>query len=301
MFTKVKNQTGQIVLILLLVLVVGLTIGLAVVQRSLTEVSTSSKTEQSARALSAAEAGIEKAIKIDSDIGQVSLGSEATINTVVKTIIPAQNQALEFPPISKEEMAQFWLTNPDTLTDFYNGADQNTNYIDVYFGNQGVIGLETPAIALNIIYKSTDTNNLYKVKKFYLDPIAARRSSNGFDDPTSCGAQCSCTSPSTTTSLSPAAPKPFFCKTRIDAGTAALPDLNQLLLIRARILYSNSAQSLAVAPAAGKSLPPQAKLFTSIGSSGSTQRTVQLFQTDKFVVLPFLDYSIFSAGEITKQ
>ena len=53
------SQSGQIVIILLLLMLVILSIGLAVTQRTITNVSTSSQTEQSSRAFSAAEAGLE--------------------------------------------------------------------------------------------------------------------------------------------------------------------------------------------------------------------------------------------------
>jgi len=57
-----KKNSGQITLIALLVMVVLLTIGLAVVSRSVTDIRISKETEESARAFSAAEAGIEEAL-----------------------------------------------------------------------------------------------------------------------------------------------------------------------------------------------------------------------------------------------
>ncbi len=45
-----NNQKGQLILILILVMTVALSIGLSIVQKSLVDVSTSSKVEQSSRA-----------------------------------------------------------------------------------------------------------------------------------------------------------------------------------------------------------------------------------------------------------
>src|SRR3989339_1641784 len=60
-----RRQAGQVILILILVMAVALAIGISVIQRSLSDISTSSKVEQSSRAFSAAEAGIEKALRGD--------------------------------------------------------------------------------------------------------------------------------------------------------------------------------------------------------------------------------------------
>jgi len=58
-----KKNSGQIAIIILLVMVVLLTIGLAVVARSITDVKISEDEKTALRAFSAAEAGIEEALK----------------------------------------------------------------------------------------------------------------------------------------------------------------------------------------------------------------------------------------------
>ena len=67
-----NNERGQIILVLVLVITVALAIGISVVQRSLSDISTSTKVEESSRAFSAAEAGIERALKEHSTIGVVT-------------------------------------------------------------------------------------------------------------------------------------------------------------------------------------------------------------------------------------
>lgn len=287
-----KNQQGQIIILLILVLVVGLAVGLSVIQRSLTDISTSSQVEQSARALSAAEAGLEKALQTNSGVSTSPIGDTSNIEQVYKVTIPAPGQALEYPPISREELAHVWLTDPQTLSSFYNTG--TNDYLDIYWGNQDVSVSDVPAIAITVVYQSSDAGNPYNVKKYFYDPLSLRRANNSFDNPTGCSH-----SP-ITTSLSPTTPKSFYCKVKITVGTSVITDLSKLILIRARLLYNSTAQSFAVAPSTGKSLPIQAKIFVSVGSSGGTQRTIQLFQMDKYIVPPYLDYSIFAAGEISK-
>jgi len=58
-----RSDCGQVALIALLIMIVLLTVGLAVVSRSVTDIRISKESEESARAFSAAEAGIEEALK----------------------------------------------------------------------------------------------------------------------------------------------------------------------------------------------------------------------------------------------
>ena len=44
------KQKGQVIIVLLLIILVSLSVGLAVVQNSLTDISTSTKTDQASRA-----------------------------------------------------------------------------------------------------------------------------------------------------------------------------------------------------------------------------------------------------------
>src|SRR3989338_8894129 len=107
-----RNERGQVVLILVLVMTVALAIGISVIQRSLSDVSSSSKVEQSSRAFSAAEAGIEKAIQTGNPIvGGIPLNNNSTIEGVDAKRIPEATKALEFKSIAKEEMAQVWLAD----------------------------------------------------------------------------------------------------------------------------------------------------------------------------------------------
>ena len=59
-----KSELGQALIIILLVMAVGLTMGLAVVSRSVTDIRISQQEEESARAFSAAEAGIRQQLTI---------------------------------------------------------------------------------------------------------------------------------------------------------------------------------------------------------------------------------------------
>lgn len=268
-----KSQHGQVILILILVMTVALAIGLSVIQRSLSDISTSSKVEQSSRAYSAAEAGIERAIQANADISGLSLGNNATVDAVVDSTVPDSGQALEYSSLSKEDIAHVWLANPGDLTSPYGGTS-----IDIYWGDSETS--ENPAIEVTII----NNNNQYK--KFFNDSDSTRISLNKF-------AGCSETNPAAI-NTSAGSSRTFLCK-----AILSLSGLPNPVLLRARILYSNTSQPVAVKPASGSTLPPQAKVFTATGQSGQTQRKVQVVRLEKVVPF-FFDYAVFSVGDISK-
>lgn len=268
------NAKGQVILILIVIMTVALAIGLSVVQKSLIDVSTASKVEQSSRAFSAAEAGIEKAISSESPVGISDLGNNSKIDSVNMREVPEAGQALEYPPLAKEEVAQVWLANYNSSsnppTTYY-----TQNSLDVYWGNSPT---DKAAIELTLVYYNS-TESKYASIKWYLDS-GPRVDTNGFD-----GVPCTGYSIGS---------NPYQCYKRLEN----LPT-SGLMLIRARLLYNSTSQAFAVKPTSGYSLPPQARLFASTGSSGETQRKIQVFQLYK-VVPPYFDYGIFSAGEINK-
>ena len=55
----IKYQKGQILLLVVLVMTIALTIGLSLATRTITDIRTTTEEENSQRAFSAAEAGIE--------------------------------------------------------------------------------------------------------------------------------------------------------------------------------------------------------------------------------------------------
>lgn len=288
------SQHGQMILVLILVLVVVLGIGLSVVQKSLVDVSTSTKVEESSRAFSAAEAGIEKALQGSAILSPFDLGNEAKIKSVVKSDIPKQPEAggtqvaLEYPPLAKEEVAQVWLADlysPGNPPDpFY-----TQNSLDVYWGQQNITDdAEKPAIEIKVIEYS---GNAYTTRPFYLDSHSQRARTTKFSDVST---KCSNQAPITTTYGDN---RSFYCKWPLEGLNS------RLILLRARILYSSKSQPFAVAAVGtcGKdcSIPIQAKILTSIGTSGETQRKVSVFRLDK-VVPYYFDYAIFSSGDLSK-
>lgn len=281
-----RKQEGQAVLLLILVITVALAIGLSIVQKSLVDISTASKVEQSSRAFSAAEAGIEKSLQLNISTSVNFSENSSAANAVNSGLIPpvpdtgSRQAALEYPSLAKEDVAQVWLADYNSTTNPPAAAYQQST-LDVYWGNSSQ---DQAALELTLVYHN---GTAYQSQKWYLDQTSR---DNGF------GQVSGCSGGNTPQGGSTA----YQCKETINLPTSAS---SRLILIRARLLYNSASQPFAV-QALGTcgttcSLPPQARSITSTGVSGETQRRVQLFQESK-VAPPYFDYAIFSDRSIIK-
>jgi hypothetical protein len=287
------KQNGQIALIIILVMTAALGVGLSIIQRSLTDITTSSKVEQSSRAFSAAEAGVERALNAPSGTTNFSVNSSNTNNvlrdasTDVAIVGNGPNDIIELKPKGKEEIAQFWFVDPKTLSTSsgnYTGSD-----FTLYFGNKNNM-TDPPAIEVNVITR--DSLNKYIANRYYFDATPNRPQPNGFDS-----GSVSCPgigySGITTTRSEGGS---FLCRVTI----AGYQTNGSPVLARIRILYSSAPQAIALAPKTGFPLPPnQVKIITSVGTSGETQRIVKV-ETKENEVPPLFDYALFSVTDIDK-
>lgn len=271
-------------MVLLLIMTVALAIGLSVVQRSVTDVSTSTKTEESARAFSAAEAGIERAINRNS-VGTLNVTSNELNNSSSAQVtgypVPDGNiKNFEIPSVRQEDPANIWLvSSADLSSSRYSGST-----LDVYWGDYSV----TPRSAIEISVISGPSGGPYTVTKSFYDGESSRALLNHFSAPTSCPS-----GNSVITHLTPSPGKQYGCKV-----TVTIP-ANPIAL-RARLIYTNGKdQPIAFVPVGASLFPQQGSLFISTGAAGDTKRTVILQKQDN--VLPFFfDFVLFSLSNITK-
>lgn len=289
-----KNDRGQVILILILIMTVALAIGISVVQRSISDVSTASKVEQSSRAFSAAEAGIENTLATGNTSLSLSNNAQAqTVNTgwsYPSAPGPSsQQKALEFISLSKEETAQVWLADRNSALNPPAGYYTQSS-LDVYWGNSST---DRAALELTLVYYD---GTKYTTRKWYLDQRLSPNIATNKFTPVDCTGSYPVVTDLGTSS--------YQCKFTI-GGTGdpggILP--SSLMLLRARLLYNTFSQPFAVQAVGicglACSLPPQERVIYAVGTVGVTQRKVLLEQSDK-VVPPYLDYAIFSAGSIDK-
>lgn len=201
-YNSENSQKGQILIIFLLVLVVGLAIALSIASRSVTDVRQTTTSDESNRAYFAAEAGVENALKKieDGTITSVTIGSSGGKDTTasldltstnrsvsdvtVKDLSIASGVVFEYPALlNKDEVAQVNL-----MQDFNNittaGVDiggkgiRAGDTIDIYWDEAG--STSDPAIEVSIVTCDGPCTNssAFGIKKMVFDPSAASHGNN---------------------------------------------------------------------------------------------------------------------------
>lgn len=267
-----KTARGQALLILILVMAVGLTVGLSLSTRSVSDLKVSGQTEDSSRAFSAAEAGIEAALKGDTALsGTVGNGSYAL------TILTAGGND---SPFSLGDLAVFdtytvWLVGHNSTGDVdvtvtpYTGTS-----IDVCW-DKADSASDVPAMEASVLYKDGTS---YKVWRGAYDPTSSRTASNNFNYSNVSSAVCAGkTQNKVTIDLS------FLTGTKI--------------ALRLRPFYAKA--SVSVVPSSGNPLPGQGLSISSVGTAGQTTRKVVV--TQSYGSLPSIfDYVLFSGKDANK-
>lgn len=266
--SSIYGEHGQIMLIILLVIVVVLTIGLSLASRSVITVKTTSEEYESQKAFSAAEAGVENALKTgqgvnasqafdtDSQIKQVSISQVGGNDTFTLNNGDVLHQ---------DDGLDVWLS------DYTNASVQQypnprTGTMHIFWG-KNTDGCSDSA--LEIIVFSNKANPV--VDHYGFDACSSRRAVNNLR-------------PDTATALS----YPGL------THHAAI-NVTSGLFMRVIPLYSDSPVGVIARDASNNplSMPTQGQLISSTGSSGNTKRKITYFQTYQGVPTEFL-YSIFS-------
>lgn len=302
----VNNQSGQMVILVLLVLVIALTIGLSLIARSTQNIRLSTNTELSNRAYSAAEAGIEESLRAGTTTGTstpatIGNGNNLATYTTISTTQGNSAQVFSYPnPVEVNESIQAWLFNYDYFknnsgalppngenpSSYFNECAGCTN-LTVYWGSgtSATVPLNTattPAIELSLIYINSATS-LYDIEKFAIDPSSTR--GNNFDSIDSGAA------PYTLSNTTQGTKKFYYKK------TIALSPFSskKYLLMRAKLLYNtDSKHEIAIDPN-GSILPSQGQVIESQGSAGDIIRKIRVYQS--YPSLPGLfDFVVFNGS-----
>jgi Tfp pilus assembly protein PilX len=179
-----RDSSGQILLITLLVLTVGLTIALAMIGRSRTNVNIGNEIEDSSRAFNAAEAGIEQALKTASGSAQTLSGGLASYNTNVSAI-GGGTGAFAFPQRTvKGDTETLWLVNHNTDGSVNETRAYTSNTIDVCWKG---FGGTVPALSTIVLFKRGAN---YMVARAAYDSDGTRTPQNKFSTPNGFGSRC---------------------------------------------------------------------------------------------------------------
>jgi Tfp pilus assembly protein PilX len=278
-----RTQKGQVVLITLLVLTIATTVALSLISRTTTDSTITAQAEESSRAFSAAEAGIEDALKrgIEAN-GAYVLTPGVSYNVDVESIGAAVG-LYEFPKKTLKGVTEtLWLTGHDA-SGAINEADA-TRYMASTIGICWTSETITPALAVTVLYKSS-ADGSYRVAKMAYDPNTLRSPPNLFTQtytPGGCGGN-------TNTA--------YREDLNFTAFTPAInPASDVLIALRIRPLYSDTKiwiDSVSV-------LPLQGNKIKSTGTTNTgTNRKIVVYQQYRAPSTVF-DAAIYSQGSIAQ-
>jgi len=275
---KMRKNSGQALLIILLVMAVGLTIGLAVISRSVTDIGISRQEEESARVFSVAEAGIEEALKLGSaPSGGVEIGG---ITARVSQTDLGKTQGFAFPgEYDAGDIQTLWLVEHGQggSLDLNNPPSPYTgDSLDIYWGKPG--NTTIPALEVTLFYNQGGI----KIKRWALDPDTGRN--NGFDTAISPGTQLG--------------GKDFRYKKSLSLPCSQTGVICYAL--RLRLLY-NTEEEILGAKAPSGTIPSQGVCFESTASpqGGGVTRKVRQCQLYKSPPGIF-DYVLYSEQNLSK-
>lgn len=163
-------QKGQALLIIILTMVVALTVGLSAVSRSITTLRISTAEEESQRAFSAAEAGIEEALKSGGNIALTTLPNNAQYSAnVTSTGNTTELLTNGGQDVQKDNAVQVWLSSYPNYTSPYSGT------ITVYWGDPGDACDNVAALEVITLSGVATSPTL---SRFALDPCSVSRANN---------------------------------------------------------------------------------------------------------------------------
>ena len=322
---QIKNsQSGQILIIFLLILVVGLAIVLSIASRTVTDVRQTTTSDESNRAYFAAESGVENALKKIQDNSITAASSagagdnsafinlsdvnrtKADVN--VKTLSVGSGEVFVFPnAIKKDDVAQVNL-----MSDFNSLGTAGLGAS--IFGSEGLTVYWTtaatiPAIEVSVISCSScaSATPTFNIAKYTFDPDSARGgvgpTSNGFCEIGEAGSTLTTGSFVKTPSVGSGSTTTFQHQAVVRFPTAACRNdsvVGNPVLARIRLLYSDSNVAVSATTNAftpeSKLLPNQGSLITSIGSTPSGVNR-KLTVTRLYPALPAIfDYVLYNGS-----
>ena len=277
-----QQYRGQTVLITVLVLTIALTVALSLMRRTTTDVQTTGQLEESARAFSAAEAGIEDILKRASGLTATIQGNSgsATFNTTYATLGGSSATYTYETSTEKGDVATVWLVphNADNSLD-ESGTD---HYCKTAGSCTLTLCWEQPSTAsvsaaeIGVLYK---TSAGYDIERFALDPDTTRIGNN-FTRTAPVGSGCG--------------------KTGVYSATLTLPSAGGIpLALRLRPYYNKT--TFSVAPLSGRVLPSQGFEVSSTGKteSGVTRKIVVKKKFD--APSSMFDYVLYAREAINNE
>ncbi|MDP3955263.1 MAG: hypothetical protein Q8Q15_02785 [bacterium] len=291
-----RSNSGQVLLVTLLIMAVVLTIGLSLISRSITDVRISKQTEDAARAYSAAEAGIEAALIGGTNETFIFSETGAKYSLDVAGLGEGGTEYVFPQKVSVNEIQTFWMADASDLSQVY-----NRNKLRVVWGNEGngLISDQDPALEVSIYYLDGTT---YKVGRFTLDPYSSRSPDPSFCNPGEIGlSQCQSID-NFSVSNETVGGKNFRFGSDLNLSAAGIYGGGKTALFaRLRIYYSGTSQIIGVKAVGGGSgsFSAQGTKIESTGQSGQSTRKVVVVRANPAPPEIF-DFVLYSGGDLVK-
>lgn len=321
---RTKKKSGQVLILVLLVVVVSLAIGLSVASRNLSNLKISSQTDQSQRAYSVAENGVENVLaQLNNATLKTNISNAGSAGYPIAGPADSAGNASSTTIVSKSTYERQIAVGEVGQIDL-SGAGSTSKYTVMWAKASSLNECVSPAsLEVTFVYRdgaSLETGN-YVQRRWYLPGSAssdsgrsetftipenqdsAGKSSISYNRPTAVGSGACATGGS---SPSPA-PSPL-CSTlyincaTIDTTTAnsAFPSIvaGNRILLRIRPLWADT--TVNVGPNGG-SLPPQGYDITSSATVGNGVTRKLLVQKSALPSVPAVfDFALYSEQDILK-
>lgn len=262
-----NKESGQSLLIVVLVMIIALTVGLALISRTITSIKTSTEEASSQKALGAAEAGIEQSLKNPDKVPQgiIPFGSESTFQTSISPIVGKSFLVNGGDVVQRDDNVDVWMSDYSTESAklYQNPVPQANIWIN--FG-ESLDPCQNPAIEVDVVSGSKAA----PIQKTYAYDACPSRNSNNFSAP----------APGSGDIIDGVS---FLNK------TVAIP-VSSGLFMRVIPIYKNGKIGIT----SDVSLPSQGSVVASTGISGTTKRKVSVYQGFPKIPAEFFPYTLFS-------
>lgn len=283
-----KFQSGQVLLITLLVMSIATTVALSLVNRLTTDLNITSQLEESSRAFNAAEAGVELALKNRVGTGgPIEIAPGTSIKYEVNLSDVGGLRIFTFSHKTREGATEtVWLVRHDDTTGLPIITPTYTNdTIDLCWSDES----PKAAVAVSLLYKDSASGQ-YRVARVASDPITARRNGTGSYNPAN-----NFSAPTTSPPTAACGDTNMYKQTITMRPTLGIqPASDTVIALRIRPIYNEA--TIAVRGEAATTIPKQGNQITSVGQTATgITRKIIVYQSYRAPSSIF-DAGIFSYG-----
>lgn len=274
-------KSGQMMLITLLVLTIALTVALSLIGRATTDTAVTTQVEESARAFSAAEAGIEEALKAGSNLNYPLTTGVHVDATVVNVAGVAGYYELPRKTV-RGDTATIWLVNHTASGAIIESPTYTTGTIDVCWSKETI----QPAVEISVLYKES-ADGSYRVTRVAIDSDGNRRNTNNFQVTNNNGF--------TSGTCSTADANRWHTHVNFNNITGSINPANDTLIaLRIKPLYSDAT----IGVRSNSVIPSQGKRIESTGTTATGITRKVVVTQDYRAPSGLFDYVVYSPGAL---